>query len=387
MYLFQSKRGYGVLLIGFLILFSCQNKIKNEEYKTTTSETTKTPTTVTIKGYVSNKKHIGLTKQEKALLDKFVTDNPFPVDTVSKDLKDQLLQIQKYLLRVESLYSTNPKLYDSITSFTWKICHSYYILKQKQSIIDELKFDSISKTLWKNSGDNSENLRFLKALITQRNDTTLISIEKAISPVFKIKKDSIGVYNNNNWSEKATADSLLFEKTGFYKIKRPSFWSGNGNFIYKNIIDSIYTTPPKLFLYSSSSKYISAVQSFGRYIDECLEYYYFDLAVHENMKYEKEFLIASPFEIQLNFVENPKIDSLLRRTQTLVCADCINSSGYLKTFATLDGINNIYFAYAVEPNKEFDETDTPIRAVYFIKDDFVYNLWFEDIDLFGCMCL
>jgi len=369
------------------MLLSCQNSIKREENKTPPS-VIKTPSDKVIKeGFDSIDKNSDLTKQERALLNELLGDNALTVDTLSKDIKGQLLQIQNYFQKVESLHTSHPKLWGAITSFSWKICHSYYILMQKQSIIDDLKFDSISKAIWKFTGDNSENMRFLKALINQRNDATLISIEQAISPIFKIKKDSVGVYNNNNWSEKATADSLLFQKTGFYKTKRPPFWTGNGNFIYKNIIDSIYTNPPKLYLYSSSSKYISTVQSFGRYIDECLEYYYFDLAVHENMKYEKEFLIASPFEIQLNYAESPKIDSLLRQTQTSFCADCINSYEYLKTFATLDGINNIYFAYAAEPNKEFDETDTPIRAIYFIKDDFVYNLWFADIDLFGCMCL
>ncbi len=333
------------------------------------------------------KEAIVLTAKEKTTLEELLSEDALRIDLNANDLASQLLKIQEQYKKANTLYLDHPELGDTIRPIFWKLCPLYDLLKQKKGIIDEFKFDSISTVLWGNTKKTSENMEFLKALLAQRKESSLISIEKAIAPVFKIKNDSVGIYNMAYMASSSKADSLLFEQTPFNSTQRPAFWSGNGNFLYKEPLDSLYPSPKKLFLYSTSSKYASTVQSFGKYIDECLEYYYYDIKMTPHMQREKEFLFASPYDLQLTYVNNARIDSLLRQNNPNICVDCPDSYGYLRTFATLDNIDDIYFVYAAEPNKAFDETDTPIRAVFYCKDELVYALWTADIDLFGCMCL
>ena len=288
-----------LLVIFCFLLFGCQQSTKNKVKSKVAPNSSLKTERKTEQINTTTKEVIGLTLKEKEILSGLQKEDLVSTILAEKDLSSQLLKVRQLYTTTDSLYVEHPQLRDTIIPIFWKLCPVYHRLSNEKLIIDTARFDSIFALKWESSNEDSENVRFLKALIAQRNDSMLLTIEKAIAPIFNIKKDSVGVYNDDQWTQFDAADARLFELSPFYKTQRPPFWSGNGNFLYSEPIDSLYPKPKKMFLYSLSDKYESTVQNFGKYVDECLEYYYYGIRMSSQIRNTKDFLFASPLTCNL----------------------------------------------------------------------------------------
>ena len=200
--------------------------------------------------------------------------------------------------------------------------------------------------------------------------------------MFNLKTDSVGIYN----SYLSKADNKLLKETNYYKdISNKRILTGQ-TLLYKlKVIEEEKIN--KLFLYSRTAKYKSSIQKFGKYLDECLEYYYYHFKTDSILKNDKEYLFASPYDLDLIYTKNKKIDSLINSRYVDVCYDCPTSWNTQETFAKLKGYDDLYFSYVLSKRKNNKSTYTPMRAFHYVNNSLVITLWSSSVDLFGCSCL
>jgi hypothetical protein len=157
---------------------------------------------------------------------------------------------------------------------------------------------------------------------------------------------------------------------------------------YPMVLDSMYksTSKPTINYYKINGTGTTKITELGSYFDECLEFYLYSLDTTSISKSDK-ILFSSPLKLDLIFESNPTVDSIIRSDYKKECLDCPNSNQYQKTFARIEGSDNLFFVYA-DTFPINDELDTPSRAlVYRNKENEIIYLWYEEIDFFGCSCL
>jgi hypothetical protein len=338
--------------------------------------------TINIKRIIENA--IALNKDEKRQYATIIESSDFEVNFLNPNIDSEIIKVVNRFRKIDKLYADHYAIRDSIMPLFWELCPKYFKLLVIRDSLRKPLIDSIIQSMVSNKLKMTNNQRFLNSLITQMSDTSLITIEKAIAPVFNIKKNSIGIYNSGNYN---SGDEKLLRKTGFFSEIRNEMIPSQKIYLYQNVIDSLYVNPKRVFLYSNKNMYESTVKKFGKYIGECFEYYYYECNTNSAIINEKEFMFASPFKLDLTYVNDSKADSLINSNFPNLCYDCPNSWHMHKTFAKLNGFENLYFTYSVEPGKEIDDTYTPLRALYYVKNNLIIKLWSDSIDLFGCGCL
>lgn len=338
--------------------------------------------TINIKRIIENA--IALNEDEKRQYATIIESSDFEVNYLNPNIDFEITKVVNRFRKIDELYTDHYALRDSLMPLFWELCPKYFKLLAIRDSLRKPLINSILQSLGSNNSKMTNNQRFLNSLIAQMSDTSLITVEKAIAPVFNIKKNSIGIYNSGNYY---SGDEKLLRKTGFFSEIRNEMIPSQKTFLYENVIDSLYVNPKSVFLYSTKNVYESQVEKFGKYIGECIEYFYYECKTNSAIINEKEFMFASPFKLELTYVSDNKADSIINSNFPNICYDCPNSWHLQKTFAKLNGFENLYFTYSGEPNKKIDDTYTPLRALYYVKNNLIIELWSDSIDLFGCGCL
>lgn len=319
---------------------------------------------------------------EKKGLAEIFDESTFSINLSPKNIEDEIKKVITRYKLIDKLSKDHYALRDTLRPYFWEICPKYFKLIRRKDSLEKPEVDSIMNALIANK--KSQNTYFINEIIHQRRDTSLLTIEKAIAPVFNLKIDSVGIYNSYDYH----ADKELLQKTNYYnEVSRETIVLGNTlkTWLYDTVIENLNLK--NIFIYSTTNKYESKILSFGKYEDECLEYYYYDCMIDTHMKNEKEYLFSSKYDLELEYTTNKEIDSLINLKYINICFDCPSNWDTQITFAKLKGYENLYFSYVLKNNSNGENTYTPMRALHYVNNDFIIKLWASDIDLFGCSCL
>lgn len=303
----------------------------------------------------------------------------FSIDLSPKNIDSEIQKVITRYNLIDRLSKNHYSLRDTLRPLFWEICPMYFKLKKIKDSINKPHLDSIIKSLL--TIKINHNTEFLRELINKQNDTTKLTIEKAISPIFNLKTDSVGIYN----SYRSPADRKLLQTTTYSDDIAGEMILTSKTILYDNLLNKNMIN--KLFLYSTSTKYKSTVQEFGKYSDECLEYYYYNCKTDSLMKTEKEYIFASKYNLELEYYNDEEIDSIINLKYIDICFDCPSSWDNQKTYSKLKGYDNLYFTYVINNTESDKQTYTPMRALHYVNKDIVIQLWSSEIDLFGCSCL
>ena len=128
------------------------------------------------------------------------------------------------------------------------------------------------------------------------------------------------------------------------------------------------------------------VKDVGFLIGECLEFITYKIDQQEIPK-GMELVIGSSEELVLEFENNKYLDELHKKTYEESCYDCTYNYEQQISFAKLSGVKDLYFCYA-DSFPINNEYNYPSRSLTMIMNDTsIVDLWFKNIDLFGCSCL
>ena len=311
-------------------------------------------------------------------------DVPLEVDTTETNLEKELQRIIDRYKVIDSLMQTHSSLRDTLIPLFWDLCPTYHSLKRKLQERDRNLHDSILFNYIESGPKTPEN-EFLSALWNQRMDTTLLAPERAMAPVYNFRKDSAGIYLDNLWPENLPELKLLMDSRNVPDSLKRS-WD-HGFVSFPQLLDSIFPSSQKLWLYSKSGNIQVKVAGFARFQDECNDYFYYHLDSENQSLTGREWTFVSPIRVDLVIGNYPERDRIISAQYPDICNDCPSSWSYQRTFARLREYENIYFTYAAEPEKELDAVDTPLRAVFYVRDTVVIPIWNAVIDRFGCSCL
>jgi hypothetical protein len=276
-------------------------------------------------------------------------------------------------------------------------CEEYYA---NRSRLDSLKIDYFNRNIFQRSLKNPELTPSNKTLLLilknylNRTDSVgkfLLTTDQPFFPIFTIEKNNTGVVGfpyygpSSSSREDNSLEYKLIKKSGYFD-KPESFYAGKIDY-FQNIFDSLYAErSAEIFIYTDKGRKTSRLLNLGYYSDECLEYYYYPIERSAFSKGDK-ILLGSNYLIDLEYKNNPMIDSLIHQQNKRECYDCLESENLAVTFAQIKGVEDLYFTYA-DTFPVNDKLYVPSRALVMRMDDnSIVYLWFEGMDLFGCPCL
>lgn len=305
-------------------------------------------------------------------------NSSFYIDS-SKSTNSNMKSLVNRYNRINFYFRKQYYFRDSLMPKFWELCPLYYDLLTKIKTDILPREDSIKKELLNQKSDIIENYKFINSIIHSSNDTLTPSFLKTFSPIFEKINGRYGIYNMNT---DYYGDKLIFDKSDIPKrIKNnnyPLFEYAQDSSII-NYPDSI-----KIYAYSSKSRVEVEPTAFGYYPEECIgSYYIFPMKPLD--KVEERLLFSSVYKIDLEFNSFAVIDSIINTQYSNICSDCPSGLSNQKTFAKLKGFDNIFFT--VTANDKVDDTDTYIRAIYYVSKNDIINLYMNEYDAFGCSCL
>ncbi|MGW8122003.1 hypothetical protein ACV07N_05025 [Roseivirga echinicomitans] len=311
----------------------------------------------------------------------------FEVNTLSEDIAHELKRLIEYHRVIDNL-ENYLELRKKLSPLRWDLCPSYYDLRKKINEQNTGRNDSILNSLYASHANISVNQSFLNALLAlkKEDNNKRLTIEKPIAPIFNnYHMDTIGIYGTdyNN-----SGDARLIEQTT-YKEDLINMAVPNGELLlYDSIDDQAYYDNSKTNIFSTTKAITANIAAFGISNSECDNGYSFFLTnIKKSQLTNQSIMFASPFDLDLDYKNYPSIDSLINAQYPGICVDCPSSFDQQVTFASLSGFDNLYFTYANELGKALDNVDTPLRGLYYVKNDIVIRVWMDYIDAFGCACL
>lgn len=236
----------------------------------------------------------------------------------------------------------------------------------------------------------ADNKKFVSALINNPTDSVLVT-QKPIFPIFRLSEKEAGIFAFPFYSkiEEYYVDTSAERKfiDNFSDFTTPNIPDTAVNYfpdLMEHLLQIIES--PDFYYYSLTGKGEAQIENFGALFGECSEYYTYLLAKNEKIDVAN-MLFGSPYRIDLEYENFPEIDSLLSARNNPGCLDCPTSFHLEKTFARLKGATNVYFVYA-DSFSLSEHIDTPSRSIIVVDEvDEVWNLWYEEVDQFGCSCL
>ncbi|WP_338815435.1 hypothetical protein V9L05_22755 (plasmid) [Bernardetia sp. Wsw4-3y2] len=236
---------------------------------------------------------------------------------------------------------------------------------------------------------SENNQKFITQL--KNVSSSKLVVDNAIFPIFRSNKSQIGVLafpNYGNKNDAVTAETKLLENINIdYNLIKPEEYDKVR--FYPQLLDSVYRgkEKPAIYYYTNKERKKTRIKDLGILLADCTEYFEYSFDTR-NINLSDTILFGSPFQIDLIYENNMKVDSLIKNEITPThCFDCPSSSHLSKTFARLKGTTNIYFVFA-DTFPLNNELDTPSRALVLLTDEnTIIYLWNKEIDLFGCPCL
>lgn len=302
----------------------------------------------------------------------------FHVDsTKSLDLNMKRL-VDRYK-RIDFYFRKQYYFRDTLMPKFWELCPLYYELLIEKESNEKPRKDSIKEEILNYESGVAENDLFITSIIKNSNDSLVPSYLKDFSPIFEKINGYYGIYNMN---PDYFGDKSMLENSNILdKIKSSNYpifeYMQDSSII--NIPDSI-----KIYAYSSNERVEVKPIAFGYNPDECLDAYYI-YPLETISKSINKLLFSSRNKLNLEFNNFHEIDSLINKQYPQICNDCPSGISDQKTFAKLEGYDHIYFT--VTSGEKIDDTDTFIRAIYYVTDNDIIRLNIKEYDAFGCPCL
>ncbi len=254
---------------------------------------------------------------------------------------------------------------------------------------DSLKAHYIDEILNENQVSEN-NRRFLNLLKNETQNN--LAFENVLSPIFRLSEEEIGIlafpkYKSvDNRLIPISKEMDLIEK--FDRIEGNTMEHFGKIKFYPTLLNSLFEEKPKptVYYYTTNKSDSTQILELGSYVDECLEYFEYSIDT-VNITIKEKVLFSSPIAIDLVFQNYPEVDLLLKGDYKEECLDCPNSTKLQKSFAKIEGTENLYFVYA-DTFPINNELDTPSRAlVLYTETNEIIYLWYSEMDLFGCSCL
>ncbi|GAB3825073.1 hypothetical protein GCM10028895_34260 [Pontibacter rugosus] len=294
---------------------------------------------------------------------------------------------------VDSTASTASELADNALQ---QECNAYFEEWKKLNAAkaDYFKTVFLQKAL-ANPGLSEQNRAFLLALEIYLNQSpaelraTPVK-DQPLFPIFKVNENELGIfafpaYDSSSESfldisieNKILSSSRLTATIDSSSIDKVVFHPQLADSLFKNTNQSVIA-------YTTGRKVNTKVVNFGSYAGECLEYYNY-LLDSKPFKASDKVLFGSRYSLRLSYKNYPEVDARLKLQFVEKCYDCPSSIGQQKTFATLEGVQGLYFVYA-DTFPLNNKLDTPSRALVMEMEDKLVYLWYQEVDLFGCSCL
>ncbi|MFD2246753.1 hypothetical protein [Pontibacter ruber] len=232
-------------------------------------------------------------------------------------------------------------------------CEAYYDEWERLNAgkVDLFEKNILAKAL-ANPGLPEQNRKFLLALkeylrqpVTEQGKT--LAPQQLLFPVFNLNEGELGVISFPQYDTKdETFTDISVERTmlNSHRIATTTDPHTETKLVYhKQVADSLFKHLNKTVYTFTDQKPVKAeLQNFGSYTGECLEYYNYQLNPQPYSPSDR-VMIGSKYNLELTYKNQPEIDKLHKAQSKPQCYDCPTSEEFTKTFASLKGVEGLYF--------------------------------------------
>jgi hypothetical protein len=295
--------------------------------------------------------------------------------------KKTLDQLVNRYNRINHYFKEQYYFRDSLRKKFWKLCPKYFEIRREIARAKQPQIDSIKQTLKSRQISFDQNRSFVNSLIhEEKADSVLPSYAKNIASVFEPFNNSYGVYGLD---PNRYGDKILFNQSSLPHILKEKMYVKN---IIQDTLPTNQREPIKIYAYSPNGRTEVRTKKIGYKQEMCGDSYYF-YELDSSSKREERYLITSTYKLNLEYKNYPTVDSLIAKQNVSICSDCPSGWSKQKTYAKLNGYENLYLTATSNKAGVYDDTDTYLRAVYYVGENQIFAIWSEEYDAFGCGCV
>jgi hypothetical protein len=232
-----------------------------------------------------------------------------------------------------------------------------------------------------------ENVKLLNALL-EKNDAVL-QFKQPLSAVFKGLEAEPFIISNSMW--KKVDNGYIDYYPESYLLKQVDTLQSEpfvleSRTYFKNILKELPEEDRGIKVIGLKETSDALVTTLGMQHSECEPYAFYNFE-YLNDDGLSTPLVASPYQLEIEYGNWPEIDALIEQNPVYKCSDCPHSYDKAKTFARLKGTTDVFFTFH-GPEKEAEDSYTPNRSLLYVTTNReIIPLWADAIDLFGCSCL
>lgn len=265
---------------------------------------------------------------------------------------------------------------ETIPLMMQELCPLYYNMRSDEKNKRTQKFWDVFDGLKKSDSINYQFLKKISEMYKYEELTyrePLGAVIQGLQPGNHIfEPDGASNSEQELWKQVRDSEGVINESIGIGETRK--------TYSFAKERDSVY-------VFSEKAKYKVAISSVSYQTSDCSSFFTYGLQGIKNPDDKEQILISSNFDLNLEFIQNEKLNELIFERYQPVCADCPESKRYQQIFARLKDYRNFYFTYTREPAKEIDETSVPQRSLIYYDGDLLYTVYSTKIDLFGCGCI
>jgi|TARA_R100000005_G_C4995983_1_gene202860 hypothetical protein len=285
-------------------------------------------------------------------------------------------KLRTHLINYHALLREDLEKAETIAPMMQELCPVYFEMKSVEENKETRQFWDEFDDLERN---NSTNYRFLEK-VTEMYKNDELAYKKPFGAVIQ------GVIAGTNIFEPKSSSNPE------QKLWNEAHDSEDRNELSTKEGKAITTYPKSVrgdsvFVFTKTGKYRMEVNTFSKHIGDCSSFFSYRLEPAAKQSEEEPVLISSPFDLDLEFVQNEELDQRMSEKFQPVCADCPVSGRYQQSFARLKGYENFYFTYTREPGKLLDETSVPQRSLVYYNGNLLRIVYTIQFDKFGCGCI
>lgn len=317
----------------------------------------------------------------------FIGCNPKKKDHPTTSYRALSSPVKSVPLKEQAQDLTSPEASAEDTLTDYSICDS---LIQKRSYYWSKKDSIIQHILSINDGTLPKQHRsFLTALLD--TSKSVLSFQKPLAGIFRLTGKGPGVLSDSQ--NVLNNAGQLFEYYPEQRLIRSKDTLNYSHYmdqsiykVYKGVLDSAGIDQRDIHIYGIDFKSRSRVLEVARQYSECESYTFLPIDT-TYLRLKDKVLFSSQYDLDLEYLSHPTIDSLQQTDPIHICWDCPNNAKQVTVFARLKGTKNVYFTYA-DTFPYNDKLHVPTRGlIYFSENNQIIELWSSSIDHFGCSCL